>query len=163
MRMLIFPKRIFGANSKHVCGSRWPLEELQFHVFNFRGFCSVLTPHIIKTSCLRGYNQLLAHKWACKAPSTSQTRSQSKVLLQEARGTWGLMQWTPVGDRKQMKRNLILRYADRMCAEMASVFVPVIQDQTVSSVRSPSDVWHHYTVGVEAKEVLLASREESLK
>lgn len=119
MRMLTFPKRIFGANSKDVCGSRWPLEELQFHVFNFRGFCSVLTPRIIKTSCLRGYNQLLAHKWgACKAPSTSQSRSQSKVLLQEARGTWGLMQRTPVGDRKQMKRNLILRYADRMCAEM---------------------------------------------
>lgn len=119
MRMLTFPKRIFGANSKHVCGSRWPLEELQFHVFNFRGFCSVLTPHVIKTSCLRGYNQLLAHKWgACKAPSMSQTRSQSKVLLQEGRGTWGLMQWTPVGDRKQMKRSLILPYADRMCAEM---------------------------------------------
>lgn len=79
------------------------------------------------------------------------------------------MQRTPVGDRKQMKRNLILHYADRMCAEMdgrvfnLSVFMPVIQDQTVSSVRSPSDVWHHYTVGVESKEVLLASREESLK
>lgn len=78
------------------------------------------------------------------------------------------MQWTPVGERKQMKRNLIPRYADRTCAEMdgrfylSEVFVPVIQDQTVSSVRSPSDVWHHYTVG-ESKEVLLASREESLK
>lgn len=120
--MLTFPKWIFGSNSKHVCGSRWPLEELQLHVFNFTGFCSVLTPHIIKTSCLRAYNQLLAHKlgalWCSEHLLWVKPDPRARSCYRKAEACEGLMQWTPVSDRKQMKRNLILLYADRMCAGM---------------------------------------------